>query len=180
MYSIFQEFILGKELVICTGIQLQGFYSSSYPLLLLKYVKHPLKENRGNVSGYKTSMEALTIAENIYCHRESLSQIYWGKRSPDTNSAQIFTLHTHIYTQHTYCKNMHENINHGYFWCQITGGFYSFSSFSICVYVCVIYTHKHIFTYFRHTLHKYVVYTCVYLYTHIPTSSICYWRIVDK
>ena len=63
---------------------------------------------------------------------------------------------------------MHENIDHGYFWCQIAGDFYSFSSFSMCVYVCVIYTHMHIFTYFRYTLHKYVVYTYVYLYTYIP------------
>ena len=30
----------------------------------------------------------------------------------------------------------------------------------------------HIFTYFRYTLHKYIIYTCVYLYTYIHTRSV--------
>lgn len=116
-------------------------------------------------------MKALTVQKIFNVIGKGYNR-FTEKRSHDTNFVQIFTLHTHIYTHSTYCKNMHENINHGYFWCQITGDFYSFSSFSICVYVCVIYAHMHIFTYFRYTLHKYVVYTCVYLYTYIHTRSV--------
>lgn len=109
---------------------------------------------------------------------------YIGLVNHDANFCKnIYIAHTHTYTSTQTEKNMYQNINHVYFCCQVTGDFYSSSSFyrgcayvSVCV--CMIHTlaYFHVLDILLHL--RYIAYEYAYLHMSILTCvNIIYYTL---